>query len=268
MTSLPLIVAEEMDADWSKVRVVPAPVIEKIYGNPGFGGMMYTAGSNAVRSYYKPLRMFGAQVRLVLLDNVAKHWNVPVGELSTQPSTVVHTKSGRKISYGEIAAFAEVPATASEIKPEQLKKSSDFRLISKDVLRVELPNKINGTAQYSIDVQVPGMIYGTVVRTPVEGGTPNTFDEAKVKAVPGVVSTVRLPYGIGVLAETAWAAFSGKEAVERSITWNRDRYCLGFRQREGYGGFCCRCAATLAFRSPKTGSSKATQMVSSQRLRV
>ena len=237
MTSLPLIVAEEMDADWNKVRVVPAPVIEKIYGNPGFGGMMYTAGSNAVRSYYKPLRMFGAQVRLVLLDNVAKHWNVPVGELSTQPSTVVHTKSGRKISYGEIAAFAEVPATAPEIKPEQLKKSSDFRLISKDVLRVELPNKINGTAQYSIDVQVPGMIYGAVVRTPVEGGTPNTFDEAKVKAISGVVSTVRLPYGVGVLADTAWAAFSGKEAVERSITWNRIGTAWGFDSEKGMEAF-------------------------------
>ena len=237
MTSLPLIVAEEMDADWSKVRVVPAPVIEKIYGNPGFGGMMYTAGSNAVRSYYKPLRMFGAQVRLVLLDNVAKHWNVPVGELSTQPSMVVHTKSGRKISYGEIAAFAEVPATAPEIKPEQLKKSSDFRLIGKDVLRVELPNKINGTAQYSIDVQVPGMIYGAVVRTPVEGGTPNTFDEAKVKAIPGVISTVRLPYGIGVLADTAWAAFSGKDAVEGSITWNRTGTAWGFDSEKGMEAF-------------------------------
>jgi len=216
---------------------VPAPVIEKIYGNPGFGGMMYTAGSNAVRSYYKPLRMFGAQVRLVLLDNAAKHWNVPIEELSTQPSLVVHAKSNRKISYGDIAAFAEAPATAPEVKPEQLKKSKDFRLISKDVLRVELPNKVNGTAQYSIDVQVPGMIYGTVVRTPVEGGTPNTFDEAKVKAIPGVVSTVRLPYGIGVLADTAWAAFSGKEAVERSITWNRTGAAWDFDSEKGMEAF-------------------------------
>jgi isoquinoline 1-oxidoreductase beta subunit len=237
MTSLPLIVAEEMDADWSKVRVVPAPVIEKIYGNPGFGGMMYTAGSNAVRSYFKPLRMFGAQVRVALLDNAAKHWNVPVEELSTQPSTVIHAKSGRKIGYGEIAAFAEVPATAPEIKPEHLKKTSDFRLISKDVLRVELPNKVNGTAQYSIDVQVPGMIYGAVVRTPVEGGAPNTFDEVKVMAVPGVISTVRLPYGIGVLASTAWAVFSGKEAVERSITWNRTGTAWGFDSEKGMQAF-------------------------------
>lgn len=237
MTSLPLIVAEEMDADWSKVRVVPAPVIEKIYGNPGFGGMMYTAGSNAVRSYFKPLRTFGAQVRLVLLDSVAKHWNVPLAELSTEPSMVVHAKSNRKIGYGEIAAFAEVPAIAPEVKPDQLKKTKDFRLIGKDVLRVELPNKINGSAQYSIDVQVPGMIYGTVVRSPVEGGTAKSFDEAKAKAIPGVLSIVRLPYGVGVLADTAWAAFAGKEALERSITWDRTGTAWGFDSDKGMEAF-------------------------------
>src|SRR5437667_2449458 len=109
MTSLPLIIAEELDADWSKVRVVAAPPIDAIYGNPGFGGMMYTAGSNAVRSYYQPLRTFGAQVRRVLLDNAANKLGVPVDELRTEPSTVVHAKSGRRLSYGEIAAFAQVP---------------------------------------------------------------------------------------------------------------------------------------------------------------
>src|SRR6201982_2186231 len=87
-TSLPLIVAEELDADWAKVRVVPAPPIEAVYGNPGFGGMMYTAGSNAVTSYYQPLRVFGAQVRRVLLDNAGKKLGVPVAELTTEPSTV------------------------------------------------------------------------------------------------------------------------------------------------------------------------------------
>ena len=98
MTSLPLILAEELDADWSKVKIVTAPPVEAIYGNPGFQGMMYTAGSNAVTSYYTPLRIFGAQVRLVLLDNAAKKLGVPVDELTTEPSTVVHAKSGRKLS--------------------------------------------------------------------------------------------------------------------------------------------------------------------------
>ena len=84
MTSLPLIIAEELDADWDRVRIVPAPVNEAIYGNPGFGGMMYTAGSNAVTSYYKNLRIFGAQVRRILLDNAAKKLGVPIDELSTE----------------------------------------------------------------------------------------------------------------------------------------------------------------------------------------
>ena len=123
------------------MKIVPAPVNEKIYGNPGFGGMMYTAGSNAVTSYYVPLRTMGAQVRRVLLDNAARKWGVPVEELTTEPSVVVHAKSGRRLSYGDIAAFAEVPAKAPEIKPEQLKKPADFRLIGKDVMRVELPQQ-------------------------------------------------------------------------------------------------------------------------------
>ena len=186
MTSLPLIIAEELDADWSKVRIVPAPPIEAIYGNPGFQGMMYTAGSNAVTSYYTPLRTFGAQVRRVLLDNAARKLGVPVEELTTEPSVVVHAKSGRKLSYGDIAAFAEVPAKAPEIKPEQLKKPSQFRLIGKDVMRVELPGKVNGSARYSIDVQVPNMLYGTVLRAPVEGSVPDKIDDSKAKAIAGV----------------------------------------------------------------------------------
>ena len=147
MTSLHLIVAEELDADWSKVRVVPAPPIDAIYGNPGFQGMMYTAGSNAVTSYYRPLRVFGAQVRRVLMENAGKKLGVPLEELSTEPSAVVHVKSGRKLGYGEIAAFAEVPDKAPEVKPEALKKPSEFRLIGKDVTRVELPGKVNGSAR-------------------------------------------------------------------------------------------------------------------------
>lgn len=236
-TALPLIVAEELDADWSKVRIVPAPVVEKIYGNPGFGGLMYTAGSNAVRSYYKPLRTFGAQVRRVLLDNAARHWNVPLEELTTEPSTVVHAKSSRRMSYGEVASLAEVPATAPEIKPEDLKKPEAFRLIGKDLLRAELPNKINGSAKYSIDVQVPGMIYGAVLRSPVEGGSPDTYDEHKARAVAGVIDVVRLPYGVGVLAETSWAAFNAKAEIERTIKWNRTGTAWGFDSEKGIEAF-------------------------------
>src|SRR5215510_6500458 len=238
MTSLPLIVAEELDADWSKVRIVPAPPIEAIYGNPGFGyAMMYTAASNAVTSYFQPLRTFGAQVRRVLLDNAAKHWSVPVEELTTEPSVVVHAQSGRRLSYGEIAAFAEIPAQPPEIKPEALKKRSQFRLIGKDVMRIELPSKVNGSAPYGIDVQVPGMLYGAVLRAPVEGSAPHKIDDAKAKAVTGVTGIVRLPHGVAVVAETPWAAFAAREELARSVTWTRTGMAWGFDSDQGLERF-------------------------------
>jgi isoquinoline 1-oxidoreductase subunit beta len=237
MTSLPLIIAEELDADWGKVKIVPAPVNEKIYGNPGFGGLMYTAGSNAVRSYYDNLRLFGAQARRVLLDNAAQKFGVSVDELTTEPSVVVHSKSGRKLSYGEIAAFAEIPAQAPQIKPEDLKKPANFRLITKDVMRAELPHKVNGSAQYSIDVQVPGMLYGAVLRAPVEGAAPEKFDEAKAAAIKGVVKVVKLPYGVGVVAEMPWAAFAARRVIESDVVWSRDGKAWGFDSDLGLQNF-------------------------------
>ena len=245
MTSLPLIIAEELDADWGKVHIVPAPVDEKIYGNPGFGGLMYTAGSNAVTSYYKNLRILGAQVRRVLMDNAAKKLGVPVEELSTEPSFVVHAKSGRKLGYGEIAAFAEVPAQAPEIKPEDLKKPSQFRLITKDVMRAELPKKINGSARYAIDVQLPGMLYGAVLRAPVEGASPEKLDEPAVMAIKGVVKVVKLPYGVGVVAETPWAAFAGQRAIAAGISWSKEAKGWGFDSDKGLESFAA------AARDPK-----------------
>src|SRR5215212_524211 len=237
MTSLPLIIAEELDADWSRVRIVPAPPLDQLYGNPGFGGMMYTAGSNAVTSYYRPLRMMGAQVRRVLIDNAAKKLGVPPDELTTEPSFVVHAKSGRRLGYGEIAAFAEVPAKAPEIKPEELKKPSDFRLIGKDVTRVELPTKVNGTARYSIDVQVLGMLYGAVVRAPVEGSIPEQIDEASAMATAGVLKVVKLAHGVGVIAETPWAAFAARQALARTTSWSKSGQAWGFDSDKGIGTF-------------------------------
>src|SRR5215472_1961842 len=158
LTSLPLILAEELDADWSKVRIVVAPPNDELYKNPAFG-YMYTAGSNAVTAYFKDLRRFGAQVRKVLLANAARHWSVPVEELTTEPNVVVHAKSGRRLSYGEIATFAEVPAKAPEVAESELKKTDQFRLSGKDVLQGDVPHEVNGTAQYSIDKQLPSMLY-------------------------------------------------------------------------------------------------------------
>src|SRR2546427_3528795 len=171
-TAIPLIIAEEMDADWSRVRIVPAAPDDKIYGNPGFRGLMYTAGSATVTGYWDVARTFGAQVRRVMMENAARKWDVPLAELSTEPSAVVHAKSGRRMGYGEIAAFARIPATAPANKPQEPEKPEQYRHIGNDVMRVELPTKGNGTPQYSIDVQLPGMLYGAILRGPVEGTSP------------------------------------------------------------------------------------------------
>jgi isoquinoline 1-oxidoreductase subunit beta len=234
LTSLPLILAEELDADWSKVRVIIAPPNDDLYKNPGFG-FMYTAGSNAVTSYFKELRLFGAQVRKVLLANAAKHWNVPAAELATEPNVVIHEKSGRRLSYGQIAAFAEVPARAPDVAEDELKKTKQFRLIGKDVMRVELPGKVNGTAQYAIDVQVPGMLYGAILRAPVEGAGPEAIDDAKAKAIAGVVRIVSLPYGVGVIAETPYAAFEAKNAL--TVTWTHTGKAWGFDSEKALFAF-------------------------------
>jgi isoquinoline 1-oxidoreductase subunit beta len=234
LTSLPLVLAEELDADWSKVRVVVAPPNDELYKNPAFG-YMYTAGSNAVTAYFKDLRRFGAQVRRVLLDNAARRWNAPVDELTTAPNVVIHAKSGHRLSYGEIAAFAEIPAKAPDIADGDLKKTAQFRLIGKDVMRVELPQKVNGTAQYSIDVQVPGMLYGAILRSPVEGGAPDRIDDARAKSMTGVVRIVPLPYGVGVIAESPWAAFDAKDALE--VTWTRTGKAWGFNSEKALVDF-------------------------------
>lgn len=254
-TALPLIIAEELDADWSKVRIVPAPPEDKTYGNPGFGGTMYTAGSNAVRSYYGNHRIFGAQVRKVLLDNAAKKLGVPVEELTTGPSVVIHEKSKRRLTYGQIAAFAEVPDKAPEIKPEQLKKPADFRLIGKDVMRVELPEKVNGSAKYSIDLFIPNMLYGVVLREPIEGAGVDKIDDSKVSRMPGVVKVVKLPYGVGVLATTAWDGFAARRALDGAVTWGKKGVAQGFDTAKGFEQFSreARDPATKASEWNKVG---------------
>ena len=234
LTSLPLILADEMDADWAQVRIVPAPPNDKIYGNPLFGGLQYTAGSASVTGYFNNLRQFGAQVRWVLMDNAARHLGVPLAELTTEPSVVAHQKSGRRLTYGEIAAFATIPETAPQVVVEPVSKAQ-FRLIGKDVRRVDVPGKVNGTAQYSIDVQVPGMIYGAILREPMEGAAPDKIDDTAARAVEGVMKIVPLKYGVGVLADTPWAAFKAKNALK--VTWSRSARGWGFSNEKGYEMF-------------------------------
>ncbi len=202
---------------------------------------LYTAGSNAVTSYFTPLRKFGRQVRQVLLENAARKWDVAVSELTTEPSVVVHQPSGRRLSYGEIAQFAVVPENAPEIGEHDLKPAKDFRYIGTDVLRVDLPGKVNGTADYAINVQLPGMIYGAVLRSPIEGGRPVQVNDANARGVAGVLDIISLPYGVGVLAQTAWAAFAAHEQLRGAVKWSGGK-AVGIRQRPRRRGICRRRA--------------------------
>ena len=238
MTAMPLLIAEEMDLDWSKVRVEQSPFDAKTFGNPLFGGAMVAGASRTTRGYYQVMRLAGMQARAIMIQNVAQKLDVPAAELTTEPHAVVHKGSGRKMSYGEIAGFAQVPAQVPQFTAAQLKPMSQFRLIGKDLPRVEVPNKVNGTATYGIDVRMPGMLYGAVLRPPVNGEVPVNVDDTEARKVQGVRQIVRMPYGVGVVAETYPAAQKAKKALK--VTWsqrskarsyNPDKVIAEFKQR-------------------------------------
>ena len=217
-TGLAMVFAEEMDADWSRVSITYPPVKPEIFGNPMFGNMMVTYGSGSTRGYWDKIRLQAAAVRNVLMQAAADRWTVPLAELHTEPSLVVHAASNRSMSYGEIAGFAQVPATMPVIDKSALKKMADYRILGKTTPRLDLPGKVNGAAQYSIDVQVPNMVYATVLRTPVDLGTPEHVDDAAALKVPGVLKVVPLKNSVGVVAETIEAAFRGRDALK--VTWS------------------------------------------------
>jgi isoquinoline 1-oxidoreductase beta subunit len=217
MTAMPLLIAEDMDLDWSKVKVEHAPHLPKLYGNPLFGGNMIVGASRTMRGYYEVMRLAGMQAREVMIRNAARRWNVPASELTTEPHHVVHRASGRKMSYGEIATFAEVPADMPAITRDKLKPASQFRLIGKDQQRIDGPDKVSGRAQYGIDTRLPGMLYATVLRAPVNGEGPESVDDGEARKVPGVKQIVRMPYGVGVVADSYPAALKAKKALK--VTW-------------------------------------------------
>ena len=218
-TSLPLILAEDLDADWSKVRVSETPDDDKIYGNPIFNHQLTTVGSFSVTGYYEKLRLAGAQARKILIANAAAAWKVPAEELTTEPGLVVHAKSNRKISYGDIAKTATVPNPLPEVTKADLKPASQFRLIGKDTGRIDVPSKVNGTAQYGIDVQIPGMLYASILFPEVQHEKAEQVDDSKAKAVKGYVKTVTLPSGVGVIAETVDGAMKAKSLLK--VTWSK-----------------------------------------------
>ncbi len=217
-TALPMILAEEMDANWDRVRIEQLDRDDRAYGNPLFGNLLYTAGSSAVMAYFDPLRKAGAQARKLLMQIAAAHWEVPVTSLSTEPHTVLHPESGRRLNYGEIAGLPGPPPPVPEITDAELKPRSAYRLIGRDVPRRDVPAKSRGTAEYAIDVQVPGMLYAAVLRSPVEGEAALEVDETEARGIPGVVRTVTLPDGIAVVAERLEAAFAGRDRL--SVQWS------------------------------------------------
>jgi len=218
-TSLPLILAEDLDADWSRVRISETPDNDQVYGNPIFNNQLTTVGSFSVTGYYEKLRLAGAQARKILIVNAAAAWNVPADELTTEPGMVVHKKSNRKISYGDLAKTATVPNPLPEVTKAELKPASQFRLIGRDIGRVDVPSKVNGTAQYGIDVQIPGMLYAAVLFPQVQYEKAEQIDDAAAKAIKGVVKIVPLPSGVGVIAETPQAAMNAKGLLK--VTWSK-----------------------------------------------
>jgi isoquinoline 1-oxidoreductase subunit beta len=220
MTSLPLIVAEELDADWSKVKIEWAPPDAQLYGYT-LGGerMMAIVGSRANQLYYNDHRIAGAQVRKVLLLNAAEKLGVDVASLQTEPSVVVHKASGRRLGYGEIAAFGKIPDPLPKVEPSELKAKKEFRLIGKSVARRDIPAKVNGTAQYAMDVRLPGMVYASTLHSPVHDSEPESWNDAAIKAMPGVIATVRLANGIAVVAEHFEQAKAAQEAIK--ATWKK-----------------------------------------------
>jgi isoquinoline 1-oxidoreductase beta subunit len=220
-TALPLILAEELDADWSKVTYQWAPPIAKVYGNyhPLFGGAMITAASISTPGYWTSLRLAGAQARRVLLDNVAQQWGVPLSELTTEPSMVVHARSGRRISYGEVVKFAKVPATPPQLTEADLKQPSQFRLIGRaDIPRTDVPSKTNGSAKYGIDVRLPGMLYASVLESPYEGAKAVQVNSDEAMKVAGVKRVLTLPFGVAVVADSVHGANKGRRALK--VKWD------------------------------------------------
>ncbi len=222
-TALPMILAEELDADWSKVRIEYAPPNPRVYGNPHplLNGGQASLASIAIPGYFTPLRIAGAQARRVLLNAAAGRWGVPVGELSTDSGVVIHAASGRRLRYGEIAAFATVPAELPAVTVAELKKPEQYKLIGRvDLGRNDVLSKVNGQAKFGIDAMVPDMVYATVLEAPMDGARPDSVNTAEVMAVPGVIQVMAMPFGVAVLANSVQATRIARNVLKAKVTWN------------------------------------------------
>ena len=212
-TSLPMLLNEELEADWARIRVESSPV-DAVYNHTVFGLMM-TGGSTTTNSEYDRFRKMGAMARIMLIAAAAQSWNVDSQTCRAEKGFVIHTATGRRASYGSLADAASRIAPPKDIP---LKDSKDFTLVGKPVHRLDTPSKTNGTARFGLDVYIPGMLTAVVARAPVFGGKVVSFNADQAKAIPGVVNVVQVPSGVAVIAKGFWPAKLGREKLE--ITWD------------------------------------------------
>ncbi len=213
LTGLAMIAAEELDCDWKKVRTEFAPA-DKAYVNPWFG-VQGTGASSATRTSWDPLRKAGAAARMMLLEAAAQKWGVDKSECRVENGAVLHAASGRRASYGSLAQAAAKLPIPSDVP---LKDPKQYRIVGKPTKRLDTPLKVNGRAQYGIDVRQPGMLYAVVARCPVFGGKVASFDAAKAKAAPGVKHVIQISSGVAVVADNTWTAMEGRRALE--VKWD------------------------------------------------
>jgi isoquinoline 1-oxidoreductase subunit beta len=213
INGLPTILIDELDASMSHVRTEFAQP-DHAYDVPGFGEML-TGESTAIRDFWMPLRRAGASARAMLVGAAAKQWGVDPSECSTSQGVISHPTSGRSVTYGSIAGAAIAMPVPKDVP---LKSPDRFTLIGKKRPRTDIPSKVNGTAGYGIDVRRPGMVYASIARSPVFGGSVRSFNARKAKAVSGVIDVVQISSGVAVVAKNTWAAFQGKAVLD--IAWN------------------------------------------------
>ena len=212
-TALPMLLAEELDADWSKIRIEFAPV-DKAYANPLFG-IQATGGSTSVRGAYTPLRKAGAAAREMLVAAAAQTWGVDKGECRAERGAVIHTTSKRRLSYGKLAEKAAAIPVPQDVP---LKEPTDWKILGTRVRRLDTPPKVDGSAEFGIDVKAPGLLVAVIARSPVFGGKVKSVDATKAKAVPAVRQVTQISSGVAVVADGYWHARQGRDALE--IVWD------------------------------------------------
>jgi isoquinoline 1-oxidoreductase beta subunit len=208
-TALPMILAEELDVAWEDVIVAHAPVNE-IYRNPMFNAQG-TWGSNSIQGFYEPLRRTGAAARDMLIRAAAAQWGVAPGSCHTKRGQVIHDKTGNRVSYGEIADQASRLTPSPE---SRLKNSADFRLIGSAAVSKDAACKVDGSAVFGIDVELPDMLYGAVRQSPVFGSQVSKYDERQALSMPGVRAVVNVPAGLVVVAENYWQAMKALDVLD------------------------------------------------------